>query len=230
MDPNRKHWNENQQKLNRALREALPWSATGQREQAIELFLQQHAMLHSAKMANTGLWSFEDEVLQNLTNEQIRKTPTGGEHSIAWILFHLARIEDITMNVLIAGTAQLFTRDGWAKKMNADIVHSANKMDDESMEQFNAHINVPALKAYRIAVGKRTRQIVQKLHAEDFKKKVDSARIQKVMSEGAVTKEAVEIINYWSTRTIAGLLLMPATRHNVLHLNEALKIRQKLLK
>jgi len=223
MDPNRKRWNEGHQKLNRAL-------SAGDREKVIELFLSQHAMIHSAKMAKTGLWSFEDEILGDLTDDQIRTIPPGGEHSIAWILLHLARIEDITMNMLAAGTSQLFTLGGWGKKMNVSIIHSANKMDDESMANLSAKINVAALKAYRIAVGKRTREIVKKLQAKDFKQKVDPTRIQKVMDEGAVTKEASEVINYWSTRTIAGLLLMPATRHNVLHLNEALRIRQRLLR
>jgi hypothetical protein len=223
MDPNRKHWNERHQKLNRAL-------AAGDRENAIELFLCQHAMVHSAKMAKTGLWSFEDEVLHDLTDNQARLLPPGGEHSIAWILFHLARVEDITMNMLVAGTVQLFTRDDWGKKMKVNIVHSANKMDDENVANLSASIDIKALKAYRLAVGRRTREIVKKLQAEDFKKKVDPARIQKVMEEGAVIKEAMEIINYWGSRTIAGLLLMPPSRHCILHLNEALRIKQKIEK
>ncbi len=66
MDPNRKRWNEGHQKLNRALR-------AGDRDNAIELFLNQHAMVHSAKMAKSGLWSFEDEILNGLTDGQIRK-------------------------------------------------------------------------------------------------------------------------------------------------------------
>jgi len=223
MDPNRKRWNEGHQKLNQAL-------ASGDRDTAIELFLRQHAMVHSSKMAKTGLWSYEDEVLTGLTEDLIRGIPLDGEHSIAWILFHLARIEDITMNMLVAGTEQLFTRDGWGKKLNIDIAHSANKMTNKSVTNLSEKIDIKALKAYRIAVGKRTRQIVQKLKAEDFKKKVDPIRIQKVMEAGAVVPEAREVINYWSTRTIAGLLLMPATRHNILHLNEAERIKKTLLK
>lgn len=220
MDPNRKHWNEGHQKLNLAL-------ASGDRD-AIELFLRQHAMVHSAKISKTGLWSFEDEILNGLTDGQIREMV--GEHSIAWILFHLARIEDTVMNILAAGTDQLFMRDGWGKKLNVEIVHSANKMTDASVAKLSAMINVKALKAYRLAVGKRTRQIVQKLKAEDFKTKVDPVRIQEVMKQGAVVPEAMEIIDYWSSKTIAGLLLMPPTRHCILHLNEAERIKKKLLR
>ena len=109
MDPNRKLWNNGHQKLTRLL-------VKGDRDQAIELFLNQHAMVHSAKASERKLWSFEDELLSDMTDEEVRQIPEGGEHSIAWILFHLARIEDITMNMLVAGTSQLFTRDDWAKK------------------------------------------------------------------------------------------------------------------
>jgi len=216
MNLNRKRWNEGQQKLNRAF-------AAGDRDTAIELFLEQHAMVHSAKMAKTGLWSFEDEILTDLTDDQTRKM--AGEHSIAWILLHIARIEDIVMNMLVAGMEQLFTKDGWGEKLNVEIVHSANKMSDASVASLSAKMNVKALRAYRVSVGKRTREIVRKLRAEEFKKKVEPGRIQKVMKVGAVVPEAMEIIDYWSKKTIAGLLLMPPTRHCILHLNEAERIK-----
>ena len=223
MNPNNKLWNDNHKKLNRALR-------LNDRNASIELFLCQHAMVHSANMAKTGLWSFEDEILDGLTDDQIRAIPPGGEHSIAWILFHLSRIEDITMNMLVAGTPQLFTRADWGKKMNVAIIHSANRMDDTSLAKLSAGIHIKALKAYRVAVGRRTRQIVKKLRTEDFKRNVDPSRLQQVLDEGAVSAEAMEIIRYWGTKTIGGLLLMPPTRHCILHWNEALKIRKKLVK
>lgn len=221
MDPNRRLWNQRHQELNRAL-------AQGDRDRAVELFLDQHAMVHSAKVSTNKLWSFEDEVLDDMAIEEIRQIPPGGEHSIAWILFHLARIEDITMNLLVAGTPQLFRREGWARKMNVSILHSANRMDDQSVLELSRKIDIHSLHAYRVAVGRRTRQIVKKLKGEDFKQKVDSSRIEQVLSEGAVTPEAMEIVHYWSKKTIAGLLLMPPTRHCFLHLNEAQRMKHKI--
>ena len=47
------------------------------------------------------------------------------------------------------------------------------------------------------------------------------------MAEGAVAKEARDLIDYWGKRRIAGLLLMPATRHNLVHLNEALRLKRR---
>jgi hypothetical protein len=65
-------------------------------------------MLHSAQMAQAGLWSFEDEVLQGLADPDLRRIPPDEEHSITWVLWPLARIEDVTMNLLVASRPQLF--------------------------------------------------------------------------------------------------------------------------
>jgi hypothetical protein len=65
---------------------------------------------------------------------------------------------------------------------------------------------------------------------KQWKQQVDSVRLKRVLDEGAVTPEAIEIINYWGKRTTAGLLLMPPTRHNFLHLNEAMRIKRKVIK
>jgi len=223
MDPNRKLWNDGHKSLTRLF-------AQGDRDPAIELFLNQHAMVHSARVSKSRLWSFEDELLNGMTDQEVRQIPKGGEHSVVWILLHLARIEDIVINVLIAGTSQLFTCDDWAKKMNVSIIHSANKMDDSDVAELSANIDIKALHDYRVAVARRTREIVKKLQVKDFKQKVDPCRIEKILNEGAVTLEAMEITHYWSKKTIAGLLLMPPTRHCILHLNEAMRIKQKIRK
>jgi hypothetical protein len=51
-----------------------------------------------------------------------------------------------------------------------------------------------------------------------------------VMDEGAVVEAARGLIDYLGNRTISGLLLMPPTRHNFIHLNEAERIKKKLLR
>jgi hypothetical protein len=221
MDSNRKLWNSGHQKLRLAFK-------SNDHQKVIEQFVIQHAMVHSRKVSGMDVWSFEDELWQGLTEQAFRTIPPKGEHSIAWMLFHIARIEDITMNLLVAGTPQLYIKAGWAKKLKSTIPHFANKMDDDDVARLSAALDMKALRDYRIAVGKRTRAIVKKIHAEDFDQKVDPSRLQKVLAEGAVIPEAMEVVNYWGSRTIAGLLLMPATRHNLLHLNEALWVKQKL--
>jgi hypothetical protein len=198
-----------------------------QHDKAIELFLSQHAMLHSAKMAQTDLWSFEDAVLNDMTEAQFRRIPRNCEHSIVWSIWHIARIEDITMNLLVAGGPQILNQDNWFERMKTTARDTGNAMDAEEVANLSATIDIEALRAYRLAVGRRTREIVKQLQPEDLKQQVNPARLQQMLDEGAVVEAARGLLDYWGNRNIAGLLLMPATRHNLVHLNEALRLKQR---
>jgi uncharacterized damage-inducible protein DinB len=198
-----------------------------QHDKAIQMFLCQHAMLHSVNMAQSELWSFEDEVLNDMTEEQIRRIPQSCKHSVAWCIWHIARIEDVTMNLLVAGSSQILNQGNWLERLKITVRDTGNEMDEEEMATLGATIDIEALSAYRMAVGRRTREIVQQLEPEELKQQVDPIRVQQVMDEGVVVNAAIAIANYWSGRNIAGLLLMPATRHNLVHLNEALRLKRR---
>ncbi len=224
MDPNRKFWNEQQQKLQRAL------ARPEDHQKTIGLFLDHHAMVHSAKMSQTGLWSFEDEVLEGLTEADIRSIPENEEHSIAWVIWHIARIEDVTMNMLLMNKKQVFTTGKWQKKLNITVSDTGNLMLPKKIAQLGKQIDIAALKKYRDAVGKRTRKNVQALDPVQWKRKVDPARIARLVPEGAVNPAATQVLEYWGGLTYAGLLLMPPTRHNLIHLNEIIKMKRKLIR
>ncbi|MFC2025732.1 DinB family protein [Chloroflexota bacterium] len=196
-------------------------------ERSMDFFFSQHDMLHSAKMSGKETWSFEDAVLDDMTVEQVRRIPGNAEHSIAWIIWHIARIEDITMNILVAGSPQILLKESWLDRMNVSFSDSANEMVESTVSELSSSINIEALRAYRVSVGKRTQEIVKQLQPEQLKEKVDPLRLQKVMEEGALVESARSIADYWERRNIAGLLLMPATRHNLVHLNEALNIKRR---
>jgi hypothetical protein len=108
--------------------------------------------------------------------------------------------------------------------MNTTFHHTGNAMDEEDVTKLSATIDIEALRAYRTAVGRGTREMVQQLDAKALRQKVDPLRLQQVIDEGAVLEAARGIVDYWGRRNIAGLLLMPATRHSLVHLNEALRL------
>jgi hypothetical protein len=224
MDDNRKFWNAQQKELQAIL------SRPEEHHRAIQLFLQQHAMVHSGSMSRSNLHSFEDEVCQGLSGQAFRIIPPGMEHSIVWILWHLARIEDVTMNLLVAGGTQVFFDQNWDRQIGAPIHDSGNAIRQQGVLALSLAVHVEILRAYRVAVGCRTREIVRHLSSGQLKQKVDPGRLLKVKGEGGVIHAAEEVITYWSRRTIAGLLLMPPTRHNFLHLNEAARVKAKIIK
>ncbi len=205
-----------------------------QHELAIRMFLDLHAHYHSGKVLMsegnlTNIWSYEDAILDDLKEDQIKKIPKNIDHSIAWIVWHMARIEDIAMNILVAGTQQIFTKDRWMDRLNIKNRDSGNEMEITNVKIFSDQVNVNELRSYRVAVGCKTREVVRHLTPTQLKEKVDPKRIQQVKDQGALVEAAHVIAKYWSRRNIAGLLLMPATRHNLVHLNEAYRLKQILI-
>lgn len=217
-NPNRQKWNEDQKYLRSLLAKAEDMPAI------FSVFLTQHAKVHAASVTNSTDWSFADEVLTSLDEQGFRGIPPKGEHSVAWVIFHISRIEDITMNMLLCGSPQVFTEQGWAFKVETDIRHAGNEMTFGEIIQLSKQIDIKALLAYRDAVGSQTRKVVLDLQPEDLKRKVDPARLQRVRDEGALLESAEGVYTYWSGLTAAGLILMPPTRHNFYHLNECLRI------
>ena len=221
MDPNRKSWNDGHKRLRQM------FSNLGELTAAIHLFLQQHAMVHDEKMSNSDLHSFSDEVWQEANETVIRCVPAKFEHSIAWLLWHIARIEDMTMNALLAGKTQIFHQDSWLEKLRINVRHSGNVvMDKDAVTALSQVIDIDTLRAYRLAVGRSTREAVKGLQPDELGQKVDSARLQELLDDGSVAEEASDLLTYWGNLTKAGLLLMPPTRHNFIHLNEALKVKK----
>ena len=86
----RKYWNDQHSHLRRQLEHAQDFS------KAIEVFISHHGMVHTAKLGGYG--SFQDEVLQGLSDKQMRHIPAGWANSVVWMLWHITRIEDVTMN------------------------------------------------------------------------------------------------------------------------------------
>jgi len=221
MDLKRKHWND-QQKL---LAEALKRKADHAR--ALGLFLPQHAAVHASGLGEPGAWSFDEELWQDLPQAAARRIPTGGEHSIAWLVWRMARCEDITFNLLVAGCPQVIDEGGWMEKTRATVYDTGNAMNVAQVARFSAAIDLDALRAYRAAVGRRTREIVRALPVGGFQRPVDAADVQRIGQAGAVLEEAGYLIDYWGKQKVSGLILTPATRHLFVHLNEAMRLKQR---
>jgi hypothetical protein len=177
------------------------------------LLLQQHARLHAQVMSGRDDWSYQDEILGDIPQEWMRVVPDGQEHSIAWLLWHLTRCEDITMNLLVMETEQIFLAEGWYNRLNIPWRDTGNAMTPSEINIFSQQIGLDALLTYRIVVGRQTQAIIKALQQESIYRKMDPTAVQRITDEGAVLEEAKWLIDYWSKRDVAGLLLMPATRH-----------------
>lgn len=199
-------------------------------EQVRPMLLLQHACLHTQAMADNQEWSYQDEVLAGLSYDGMGIVPAGEDHSIAWLIWHLTRCEDITMNLLIAETDQVLIAEGWLELLNVTWRDTGNAMPPEEILDFSRKVDLPNLFAYRLAVGRQTQALIAGLAEDAIYRKINPVGEKRIRDEGAVLEDAWEIAEYWLKRDVAGLMLMPATRHILSHLNEALTVKKEVLK
>lgn len=201
-------------------------------EQAVELCLEMHSLVHTSEMSGVDMETFEDQIWKGLGEEGFRAVLPGNQVSIAWNLWHLTRIEDITANILIADDIQVFNSGKWKDKVKSIVEDTGNAMSDHEIIDFSSRICMQELRNYRIETGRKTRQVIKALTPGQMKNKVKPDRVRRVLDEGGVLEheESIWLLDFWGRKTTAGILLMPITRHQIVHLNDSLSIKEKFNK
>jgi DinB superfamily len=195
---------------------------------AIDLFIKHHAMVHSGLLSTAGESSYQDEVLKALSEAQMRCQLPGYVNSVVWMLWHITRIEDATMNVLLADSPQVFHQGGWQGRIGCPYADVGNEMTVADIGTLSEAINVHALLAYRVAVGQRTQEIAQNLLLADLKGKPLPERLESLVLDGTIRESARWLLTYWGGHPKTNLLLMPASRHCFVHFNEIRRMSPKL--
>ena len=188
----------------------------------VDFFLEEHARSHAAEMTGASEPMLEDQLLDGLTDAQLRLRPFPGLNSIAWLLWHLARSEDVTINVLVAGRRQVLEEDGWLQRLNLAQVDMGTGMRDEEVTTVGARIDIGALRAYRVAVGRRTREVVRALRDEQLDEPIDATRLLAVGAFPDSADGARRVATYWRGRRKRFVL---TASHAYLHLGEAVCIK-----
>jgi hydroxypyruvate isomerase len=198
-------------------------------EESKYLSLSLHSMVHSSDMSGLLIKTFEDELWEGLDEHTFRTSTNEKGRTIAYGIWHSARIEDITMNLLVSEDEQVFNLGNWKEKINSNIVDTGNAMTGEEILEFSKNINMQELKNYRIAVGRKSREIIKDLTNKDMKRKFEPYRLQRVIDEGAVfdVEASNWLIDFWGRKNVSGIILMPVTRHHVVHINESLSAKKK---
>lgn len=189
-----------------------------------DLYLTQHARAHSATMAG-GTPSAQDIALKDLTAEQIRSRPQAGLNSIAWVLWHHTRSEDIGVNVIVAEREQVWDEGGWSAKVNVTRRDLGSGMSYEEVNAFNQAVEVGALLAYREAVGRRTQAVVRELPLEILAEPIDAAVVERLYAAGAFGPQAEFVARRWEGRAKEYTLMQTVLAHAFVHLGECEVLR-----
>ena len=184
--------------------------------------LGEHAAVHAIEVGGRAFPG--QRVLGEPSDAQMRVRPGKGLNSLVWLLWHMARTEDAAVNLIVARRDQVLDTQ-WAGRMNVPWRNIGTGMTEDEVAALSERADVAAVRAYRTAVGLRTREVVQALLGAAWEEVVGEDDIRRAAATGAF-RDWVDGQRYpWQGWTRAEQLASSAVRHNAAHLGEAVTLR-----
>jgi hypothetical protein len=143
--------------------------------------------------AFTRLIEHVDEITDGLTDEQAHYRPSPNANSIAWLIWHSARVQDIQL-APIAGIEQVWLSDGWVERFGLDLPRNDTGYGHSPEDVAKVRASPDLLAGYYHAVHDVTLDFVARVTAEDLERIVDrnwdppvtaSARIVSIIDDCA---------------------------------------------
>jgi hypothetical protein len=189
--------------------------------------LKIHGQLHTKSVGKFNANTYYNFLWENLYGPAC-VVLSKKETSIAWNIWHITRIEDMISNILMADKDEIFD-EHIQKELGITIKDTGNAMNASEVFLFSKQIDLKALKAYRKKVGISTQKILGSLQFSDLKRKVSKEGIEKIRRSGGVIdhEKSIWLLDFWGRKNMMGLITMPITKHQMVHLNDCFRIKDK---
>ncbi|OBH37356.1 hypothetical protein A5690_06490 [Mycobacterium intracellulare] len=123
--------------------------------------------------AFTRLIEHVDEITEGLTEAVSSYRPTPDANSIAWLLWHSARVQDIQL-ADVAGVEQVWLRDGWVDRFGLDLPKGDMGYGHSSDDVAKVKAPADLLSGYYHAVHELTLEYLGGITAEELTRVVDT--------------------------------------------------------
>jgi hypothetical protein len=161
-----------------------------------------------------------------LSDEQVRQRP-GGVNSIAWLVWHLARVQDAAVSRFVDDRPQVLEEGRWNEAMRLDRRDVGSGMTSQEADALSAAIEITALRGYHRAVAERTKVIATSLSPAAWDQVVPADRIHQVVAKESLLLDAGRWVEeFWARgHSRAWYLLQVGLLHPYGHCFEAMVTR-----
>ena len=137
-----------------------------------------------------------NRALEGLSDDELRWQPTLHANSIDWMVWHMARVEDNLVNVVLQNQDPIWERDDWGKHLGISYTGAGAGMTMDEIREM-APIDVPKVMEYYRSLRTETSDYFENVMRED-----DLSRV-------------IEHTNFrgWTGAQILGRLLCEEAEH-----------------
>ncbi len=154
-----------------------------------------------------------------------RTRPQPAVNSLAWLVWHMARVEDAGVNRLVANRPQVLDEGNWGELMQVPIRHHGSGMTNQEVTDLSNRIDLQSLRAYHTAVRARTLEVVETLLPEQLDEVNELPYLRQVLFDEGVLNPNHD----WGARvpyqdSKGHLLIHFGVTHNYGHFYEAFTV------
>ncbi len=112
-----------------------------------------------------------NRALDGLTQEEIARAPGAESNSIAFILWHVSRVEDMWVNRVIRGEKEVYGAGGWQERLGTPPKESGYSYTREQLQAWPVP-TLELLRGYADAVREQTMALLESVTAEKLSEEV----------------------------------------------------------
>ena len=171
---------------------------------------------------------FERGVLRGLAPEHWTARPDDTGNSIVWLVWHLARVEDLVINGLVRGEPQVLATGGWGARMGVADPRVGTGFEPAEVAGLGRTADVAAVDAYWQAVRQQTAAWLAGLPDAALDAVPDVRARAAALPPMAPAKAQETLLTFWGGRPVAFLVGFPLIQHGYLHIGEMQAVRGRL--
>jgi hypothetical protein len=188
------------------------------------LFTVEHRHVHAQIPSDDdGDFHLPDILIADMSEEQLRLTPSDEQNSVVWLLWHIARCEDVVGGAILSRAGQVLD-ERWAIELGVARRDIGTGMTSREVRDLSQRIEIGALLDYRLAVGRRMRELVEELDDDALDQPVTTGDVNVLRALGTFGPDAGWVGELWHTKP-KGWFLWLATGHSYQHLGEAFTLK-----
>jgi hypothetical protein len=141
---------------------------------------------------------FIDELCSNISDAQLRERPHG-VNSVAWLIWHMTRVEDAVMSRFLADRPQTLDDGRWNARMKITRRDVGAGMSSADVDALGASIDVEGLRGYQRAVSDRTRALIRDLPLEAWDEVVPPDTVHRhAAADGMLVDAGRWVEEFWA--------------------------------
>src|SRR5262249_4170657 len=142
---------------------------------ATDFVLVRYAQIHQV---------LTDPAIKRLSQAQLRGRAHAGVNTVAWLVWHMARVEDVCVKRVMVDRSQVLG-GGWFAKLGVASRDVGTGMSDAEVDELSARIDLDALRGYWDAVTQATPDVIATVRGSDLEALVPEDHVRRVaLAEG----------------------------------------------